>query len=64
MRPETKRKDVFTSVLSFGFNARMKHSFFNNLEEAKRIESLLRGFDAGLYCIQDSQQCENSNMVA
>jgi hypothetical protein len=23
-------------------------SFFNNLEEAKRIESFLRGFDAGL----------------
>jgi hypothetical protein len=35
------------------------------LEEAKRIESLLRGFDAGLYCIQElSAICENSNKVA
>jgi hypothetical protein len=34
----------------------MKHTFFNNLEEAKRIESLLRGFDAGLYCIQENSQ--------
>jgi hypothetical protein len=29
-------------------SGRIGISFFNNLEEAKRIESQLRGFDAGL----------------
>ena len=34
-------------ALAPGFRAR-RVSLFNNLEEAKRIESFLRGFDAGL----------------
>jgi hypothetical protein len=36
------------SALMSGLRAGKSVSLFNNLEEAKRIESPMRGFDAGL----------------